>query len=247
MATWKHLILLVLKNENCIPAGSALLGQILEEQDSAPGVLWFLTALQGKRGGCSGKQRESHRRNVEQQRPRHRSPALVLRHSGTVCPRGHSLTGTLRSTTGLQEQEPPSALPFPGGNSSSRPGSSLTNGPSGLQCSGCLTSGGLAEAPHPLAAASSAPSPASNTHSAQCLSSDLASANSEVPKPVPGLTSNLPSLVSALITSVPLLGRCLGAEIRQQQEGGPGDLRGCRPHGVCPLAAAQPGSSASYC
>lgn len=79
------------------------------------------------------------------------------------------------------------------------------------------------------------------------MSSDLAGANSEVPKPVLGLSPNLPSLVPALITSIPLLGHCLGAETRQQQEGvGLGDLPGCRHHGVCPLAAAQPGSAASY-
>lgn len=66
IATWKHLFLLVLKNENCIPAGSALIEQILVEQNLALDVLWFLTALQGKRSGCTRKQRQSHSRNVKQ-------------------------------------------------------------------------------------------------------------------------------------------------------------------------------------
>lgn len=45
IATWKPLFLLVLKNENCIPAGSALIGQIPVKQDLVLGVLWFFTAL----------------------------------------------------------------------------------------------------------------------------------------------------------------------------------------------------------
>lgn len=41
VATWKLLFLLVLKNENCIPADSTLVRQTPVEQDLVLGVLWL--------------------------------------------------------------------------------------------------------------------------------------------------------------------------------------------------------------
>lgn len=85
-----------------------------------------------------------------------------------------------------------------------------------------------------------------------CPSSDLAAANSEVPKPALGLAQNLASLMSALITSIPLLGCRCSPQCRDRVAagggggGGPGGLPGRREDSARQLTAARPGSTASY-